>query len=221
MFIEFDKVSFQYNSSSQDIIQQLNLELTAADFTALVGPNGSGKTTIGKLAAGIIKPDQGNVLIQGQSADKMSLAEIGNKIGYLFQNPERQLFSSTVAEELSFVMEINDREHDFIDQKVDEMLELFALTNHRNSFPFELSQGEKQRLALAAIFINNPAYLILDEPTTGLDRKRKREFSALLETFKQRGTGMLLISHDHQFVTKHARRIIRIEEGRIVNDQIN
>ncbi len=220
MFIEFNKVYFRYNSVTQNIIQHLNLELTATEFTALMGPNGSGKTTLGKLAAGIIKPDQGKVYVRSQSTEKMSLAEIGNSIGYLFQNPERQLFSSTVAEELSLVMEIKDREQDFIERKVNEMLKLFDLIDYRGSFPFQLSQGEKQRLALAAIFINDPDYVILDEPTTGLDRERKREFSGLLETLKKRETGMLIISHDHQFVCRHASRIIRMEKGRIINDQV-
>ena len=195
------------------------ISLVLADgLTAVTGPNGSGKTTLGKLLAGILKPCSGVVEIFGTDTRKMSLGEIGRRVGYLFQEPERQIFAPTVAEELSFVFEIHGLPGDEIEARVDAILERFDLSRLRDSFPFTLSRGEKQRLALAAVLINRPDYLILDEPTTGLDVKRKAELLGLVREMLDDGVGMLIISHDRSFVHRHASRGIEIVGGEIFSD---
>ena len=219
-YVELSNVSFSYPRSKR-IIKNITLKLNRSQFTALVGPNGSGKTTLGKLAMGILKPSSGKVFICGKNSTEMTLGEIGKKIGYLFQNPQRQLFALTVAEDIAFSLEWNEHDKAETRRKVTNMLELFQLEHLRNSSPFNLSHGEKERLALAGIFVNHLDYFILDEPTMALDMERKQILSDILEKISSYGIGMLIISHDQDFVNQHADRIIKMSEGEIVYDSTN
>ena len=155
---------------------------------------------------------------QQQGYKGFELSEVGATIGYLFQEPERQLFAPTVWEEVSFVMEIKGVPKETIDIEVGRILKQFHLSELGEASPFLLSRGEKQRLALAAIMVNNPSFFILDEPTTGLDMERKDVLSGILNSLLERGTGMIIISHDHKFVAKHADRVIEISGGEVVYD---
>ncbi|MBA5942114.1 MAG: ABC transporter ATP-binding protein [Methanophagales archaeon] len=226
-YIELDNVSFSY-PRSRVIIKDITLQLVQNEFTALIGPNGGGKTTLGKLAIGILKPTSGKVFICGKDSTEMTLGEISRKIGYLFQNPQRQLFALTVAEDIAFSLEWNggDRAErrigigtgTEIERKVNNMLELFQLEHLRDASPFSLSHGEKERVALAGIFINQLDYFVLDEPTTGLDIERKKILDNILNKFRTHGIGILAISHDEDLVAQHADRIIEIADGEIVYD---
>lgn len=217
-YIELEHVSFHY-VQGKEIIKNVNIAFKQNEFTAIVGPNGSGKTTIGKLMMGILKPTSGNVFIYGEDSRNMTLGQIGKRVGYLFQNPERQIFAPTVKEEIAFPVEFKGHPKGEVDKKVEEILQFFHLDHLKDSFPFTLSHGEKQRVALAGIFINSLPYFILDEPTTGLDMERKKILSQILQKFKKQGIGMAVISHDLSFVYEHADRIIEISRGEIIGDR--
>ena len=212
-----DKVSFGYDQK-HIVVKNLDLTIDNRGLTAMTGKNGSGKTTIGKLLAGILKPRSGHVFISGEDTKNMSLGRIGEQVGYLFQDPERQIFAPTVSEELSFVMQLKGYQDKIIEEKVEEMLDMFKLSHLKESFPFYLSRGEKQRLALASVLINRPKFLILDEPTTALDIKRKAELLRILKALITQGVGVLAMSHDHKFVTGHATRVIEVVGGEIYHD---
>lgn len=216
-YIILENVEFSYPKQKK-IINNMSIEFYLNDFTAIVGPNGSGKTTLGKLMTGILKPQKGRVLLDNLDSSKMSLGAIGRKVGYLFQNPERQIFAPNVYEELAFPLELKGQDKKTIEKKVEEALTTFHLAHLTKSFPFILSQGEKQRLVLASIFINEPKFLVLDEPTTGLDIERKRNLSNILEALKEKGVGIVTISHDESFIKEHATRVIEIVGGEIVSD---
>ncbi|MFO8060788.1 MAG: ABC transporter ATP-binding protein, partial [Bacillota bacterium] len=168
-------VSYTYPAGDDRILRGINLQVAGDGVTAITGPNGSGKTTLGKIMAGIIKPAAGRAEIFGTDTREMSLGQIGQKIGYLFQEPERQIFAPTVEEELSFVLRVRGLPGAEIEDTVSQMLERFHLLGLRDRFPFLLSRGEKQRLALAAVLVNRPRFLVLDEPTTALDLRRQVE----------------------------------------------
>lgn len=215
--IHIEEVSFGYDQKEL-IIKDLSLKIRGGICTAIIGPNGGGKTTLGKLMAGILKPSKGRVLVAGMDTKDTELCRIGEKIGYLFQDPERQLFAPTVRDEIAFAMDLHGAPRSLIEAKAETILEQFQLKELERSFPFLLSRGEKQRLAIAAIMINNPPFFILDEPTTGLDLERKGILSSLVGDLLDRGVGMVVISHDLNFVKKHAWRVISIKGGEITYD---
>jgi energy-coupling factor transport system ATP-binding protein len=200
------------------ILKNINLDFPGKGFVSLTGPNGSGKTTLGKVITGILPFQTGEVVIEGQNLKSMALPQIGRKIGYLFQNPDKQIFAPTVLEELAFGMKFKNCSEEEIRKRTDEMLDIFDLRSIKDSTSYFLSQGEKQRLAIAAVLLNDPEFLILDEPTTGLDVKRKEDLSTYLDRIMDK-VGILMISHDNAFINRHSDRIIKLVEGRVVYDK--
>jgi energy-coupling factor transport system ATP-binding protein len=216
-FIKVENLYFKYKKN--DTLKDINLTLDNSQFVSMIGSNGSGKTTLGKLITGILKPYKGNIYVDNKNVSDLRLADIGKKIGYLFQNPSRQIFATDVYDELTFAMKFNKVDKKVIDEKVEKIIEDFDLNKIRDSKCHTLSQGEKQRLALGTLLLNDPEYLILDEPTTGLDMKRKENLSNILNHINSQGVGILMISHDMEFVKKHSNRIIELNDGRIVDDK--
>jgi len=213
-FIVIKGLDFYLDSKA--ILKNINLTIDSRQFISIRGANGCGKTTLSKLIMGIYPYSKGSIKIEDREVSEMSLSEIGRKIGYLFQNPEKQIFTSTVLEELSFIYKYReDIDKSRKEKEIDEILDTFDIRNLKNKSTFFLSQGEKQRVALASVLLNKPKYLILDEPTTGLDYKRKEMLSEILDKYKNK-IGVLLISHDYNFVKKHSQKIISLEGGCIV-----
>lgn len=213
-YIQLEHVSFSWPGGVQ-VLKDINLDIKKHDTLALMGPNGSGKTTLGKLIIGLLAPSAGRVLLWGEDAAKYSLASRGRRIGYVFQNPEGQFFASTVSEEIGFALKLRGMSPEDAQQRVAEMLTLFELEEFAETFPFNLSQGEKQRLALAAIFALKPEFLILDEPFTGLDWLRKQRLLAVLEEVRNAGVGYLLISHDRE-CAQLCSRVLQLEGGELL-----
>lgn len=210
-------VNFSYEKN-KNVFDNISLDIFAEEITALIGDNGSGKTTLGKLMLGMLKPNDGLIKILGKDSTLLNLGEIGKDIGYLYQNPGKQLFTTSVSEELAFVLNFKGCEKEYIEKKVNDTLELFHLTHLKDEIPFFLSGGEKQRLAIASILINKPRYIVLDEPTTSLDIERKDILSNILEKLKDDKIGVLIISHDKPFVNRHSDRVIELSKGEIKND---
>lgn len=207
--IRLSKVSFKYKKAS--VLDQIDLTLKGDECTVIVGSNGSGKTTLGKLVMGILKPDTGGVFYDDEPIQDKSLSYLGGRIGYLFQNPSQQIFALTVMEELSFASRMNGMSEEVISNRLDEVVTLFHLEEIIDGKCHLLSQGEKQRVALATIFMRRPEYIILDEPTTSLDRVRKEALMSILTDIKSQGVGMLIISHDKTFVDKLSDRTMNME----------
>ena len=214
-FWALEEISFGYEGAAGEVFSGVSLSIPRGQAVGLVGPNGSGKTTLGKILVGLLTPSSGRVLLEGEDVAKMPLARVGARVGYVFQNPERQFFTASVAEEVAFGLRFRDGSGSGVAGRVEEMLDYFDLSHRREAFPFNLSRGEKQRLALASILVLEPAYVILDEPTTGLDPGRKERFCLLLERVRARGTGYLLISHDRELISQMTNRRLVMEGGRV------
>ncbi len=217
-YIELRDVTFFYPQEKKPVLSEVNLTIEKKGITALSGSNGSGKTTLTKVMIGVCKPCKGDVYLDGRSIKDYTLAEIGRRIGYVFQNPEMQLFCSTVAEEVGFGLSNRGCAPESVKGKVDFYLDYFDLTAYKNTFPLHLSQGEKQRIAIAAVLANEADFLILDEPTTGLDDCRKKRLEDYLKKTALLGKGVLLISHDESFVNSLAQKVVTIEKGQIISD---
>lgn len=218
MFLELREVSFNYPGKSKPALDGVNLDFEKNEITAVVGPNGSGKTTLTKLMIGIIQPDSGEVYLNLRPLKEYSLAQIGCRIGYVFQNPGQQLFCTSVAEEIGFGLKQLGEEPGKIKERVEFYLDYFELAAYRNVFPLHLSYGEKQRVAIAAVLANKPDFFILDEPTVGLDVYRKNLLEDYLKKVVQLGRGMIIVSHDLDFVKRMAARVVSLENGRVQED---
>lgn len=217
-YIEIKNLSFKY-ARGRRVFKDLSLNINKDESTIITGKNGSGKTTLTKLIIGILKAQSGNIKIFGQDTQDLSLGEIGEKIGYVFQYPERQLFAQSVVEELTFPLILKGHKKSKVYEKADKLMSIFYLEEVRDSYPFQLSYGEKRRLAIASVLMNDPEYLILDEPTSSLDGKMVDVLSDILRGLREKNIGFLIISHDKDFVKKHGERIINIEGGMITRDE--
>lgn len=205
--IVLENITYQYPGAKVPVIRQLSAEFPSAAITAITGPNGCGKTTLSKLLVGILRPGAGRISVDGTDIAPLDLFQIGQKVGYLFQNPEHQLFCETVYKEIAYGLNNLGFPPDKTAQTVEQYLQWFHLEALRADFPGNLSRGEKQRVALSAVLSMGTRYLILDEPTTGLDLRSRRQLGALLVQIRdQMSCGILLISHERQFINTYADR---------------
>lgn len=179
------------------LIDDFSAEFRQDKVTALTGKNGAGKTTLSRIIMGILKPVSGEIFLGDRLLNDLTLAQRGRMIGYVMQNPARQIFSATVEEEMRYGLENLGLSEDEIQSRTDIYLDHFGLDDKRQAFPFRLSHGEKQRLVLAAVLAMKPEYLILDEPTASLDLKRRRILGQLLQSLD---CGVMVISHDDEFI---------------------
>jgi len=183
--------------------------------TALLGRNGSGKTTLGKLAAGILKPNSGRVTYDGQDISGLPPGKIGRMAGYLFQDPARQIFAPYPLEEIAFPLELRGMPKPEAEEITRRLIREFELEDITGNATYTLSRGEKQRLAIAGMMACEPRYLILDEPTTGLDRRGRDILTETLRRLMERGVGMLLMTHDRGFAQGLGADLRFMEGGRL------
>lgn len=218
-FFEIKQVSFSYPKHNERVLTDISMDFDQNEITAIVGSNGSGKTTLTKLMIGVLQPTTGEIHLDGRPIAGYSLGEIGRRIGYVFQNPNLQLFCRTVAEELGFGLTNRGYKPEIVEERVQFFLNYFELKEYGDVFPLHLSQGEKQRLAIAAVLANDPLFMILDEPTIGLDAYRKKLLEDYLKKTARSGKGMILVSHDNAFINKVVQRVVTLENGQIKWDR--
>jgi len=212
MTIEARNLTFEYPKTGF-CLSGINFSMGAGEIVALTGSNGSGKTTLGKLLCGLLKPQSGTVLFDGEDTAKWSLGRRGQRIGYLFQEPARQLFAPTALEDLTFTQVLRGISQERAEERALALLarfELDSLAAERSMLT--LSRGEQQRLAICGLLLNKPDALVLDEPTTGLDARRREILAGTIRECLAGGVSVLLISHDAEFVRRNARREVKMEE---------
>lgn len=206
---------FAYNG--KPILQGINLQIAPGELVALMGRNGSGKTTMLKCVVGLLKPERGRITMEGESLIGRDTADISQDVGYLPQDPGDLLFADSVGEELIITL----RNHDLVDHPPippDELLARFDLEKLKTSYPRDLSAGQRQRVALGAVTVTKPRLLLLDEPTRGLDYEAKRELVKLLREWQAEGTSIVLVTHDVELVAEAADRVVLMSEGEIIAD---
>ena len=211
MKIETVNLTFQY-PNTKFRLGGVNFSMEAGECVALTGPNGSGKTTLGKLLCGLLKLRSGAVLFDGEDTANWSLGRRGQRIGYLFQEPARQLFAPTVLEDLIFTQILQGVSQQEAGARAMELLARFELDALAGRGTLTLSRGEQQRLAICGLLLNKPGALVLDEPTTGLDARRRDILAGAMRECLNDGVSVLLISHDKAFVKASAQREVRMED---------
>ncbi|MFZ2360234.1 MAG: ABC transporter ATP-binding protein, partial [Anaerolineae bacterium] len=216
--VSVEGVSFSYDG--HEALRNVSLALRPGEVVALMGRNGSGKSTLLKLLAGLSKPARGSVslALAGRQLDtrSASLDEIVRVVGYVPQNPGALLFKDTVLEELAFTRQGHKLPPDPAADRA--LLARLGLAEQAERYPRDLSSGQRQRVALAAILVAEPQVLLLDEPTRGLDYQQKEALTAILLDLRRQGRAVLLATHDVELVARSADRVVLLGEGAVVVD---
>lgn len=212
--ITLEHLSFAYDPG-QPVLRDLDLTIAAGEFVALVGANGSGKTTLAKHLIGLLRPSRGRLLIQGQDSARQSVGALARQVGFLFQNPERQIFSATVTDEIAFGPRNLGLPADVIGRRVAQALARFDLTELAAQPPAVLSFTQRRRVTLAAVAALETAILVLDEPTVGLDAEARAGLLAWLHECHAQGVTLVLVTHDLALVAGHAQRVLVLQDGRL------
>ena len=210
--LEFSNVGFSYNETAN--VHDLNVKVHKGDFISIIGSNGAGKSTFSKLTNGLLKPSVGDVLVLGENTKKQKVSALAKHIGFLFQNPDRQICCSTVREEIAFSLRNNGIAEDEIKIRVEKTLNEFGFDG--DTEPFNMSRGQRQRLCLACLIALNPEILILDEPTTGLDYRECMEVMSRIRELNENGTTVIMVCHDMEVVLDFAKTIIVMNRGEIL-----
>ncbi|MCL1827873.1 MAG: energy-coupling factor ABC transporter ATP-binding protein [Oscillospiraceae bacterium] len=205
--IMIENVTYRYPGSAKPVLSGFSAYFDRGEIVAVRGKNGIGKTTLTKLLTGMLRPQTGRILINGADISGMDLFEIGQKIGYVFQNPNRQLFRDTVYNETAYGLKNMGLNNEQTERRATRYLDYFGLASYRDDYPGKLSFGEKQRLALAAVLALGTDYLVLDEPTAGLDVYRRRELGDMLKNLRRdTDCGVVFVSHEADFIARTADR---------------
>ena len=212
--ISFKNVSFSYNHTAN--IENVNVDINKGDFVAIIGSNGAGKSTFSKLCNGLLKPSNGNVCVMGKNTKKVKTFALAKNIGFLFQNPDRQICCSTVKDEIQFSLKRIGLSEEEINNRTEETLNSFGFDPEAE--PFNLSRGQRQRLCLASLIALKSDILILDEPTTGLDYKECMELMEKIQKLNQEGTTVIMVCHDMEIVLDFANRILVMTDGHLIAD---
>lgn len=217
-FLSTENLEYVYPLQETRALQGINLNIDQGEFVALLGQNGSGKTTLAKHFNGLLKPSSGRVLVQGKPTQAYSHRDLAQKVGYIFQNPDHQIFARTVEEEVGFGLKVLGLVPDIIRQRVAAALEVVELFGYEKQIPFTLTKGERQRVAVASVLAVQPQVIILDEPTTGLDYKHQRRMMDLLRELNQKGHTIIIITHSMWVAAEYAARTIVLKEGAVILD---
>jgi len=220
--IEFIDVVKSYSVGNK-ALQGVSMQIEDGEFVFLVGPSGSGKSTIIKLITGELRPTSGSVHVHGYSLERIRKREVPylrRTVGVVFQD-FRLINTKTVYENVAFAMRVVGADEKEIKERVPYVLDLVGLDSKSRRHPGELSGGEQQRLAIARALVNNPSTIIADEPTGNLDPARSLEIMTLLQEINNLGTTVLVVTHDMGLMEKFARRVITIDEGLVISDEMD
>jgi energy-coupling factor transport system ATP-binding protein len=199
-------------------LRGVTLSIEQGAFVAVIGQNGAGKTTLVKHFNGLLKPTRGRVWIHGRDTTRQSIGQLSRSVGYVFQNPDHQIFQPTTREEIEFGPRNLGLALHTVQERSDEALELFGLTRHADRPPALLGFGLRRKVSIAAVYAMRPQILILDEPTAGLDWSSTLEVIHLLQDLCQAGHTILLVTHDMRVAAEFAPRILVLHNGHILFD---
>jgi len=217
--IDVKDVHFSYQNGIE-ALKGVSLTIKDGEFIAIMGQNGAGKTTLVKHFNGLLKPTKGQVLVDDVDTTKTSIAKLSKDVGFVFQNPDSQLFSETVEDEIAFALKNFGYEAEIIEKRITWALNLLSLTQYRKTSPFMLSGGERKRVALASVLAWDPKTLILDEPTIGQDYEQKEKLRQFIMQMRTQQKTIIAVTHDVEFVAECNPRVLLMREGKVIADGI-
>ncbi|MEW6186273.1 MAG: energy-coupling factor transporter ATPase [Thermodesulfobacteriota bacterium] len=216
--LQAEGLEYQYPLQEERALKGIHLGLREGEFVALLGQNGSGKTTLAKHCNGLLYPGSGRMLVQGKPTTEYRRKDLAREVGYVFQNPDHQIFARTVEEEVGFGLKVMGLDQKTIRERMAEALEVVELEGYEKKLPFTLTKGERQRVAVASVLAVRPRLIILDEPTTGLDYLHQRRMMNLLRLLNQKGHTIIIITHSMWVAAEYARRTVVLKDGKIILD---
>jgi len=199
-------------------LRNINLKIFKGELVGIMGKNGAGKTTLIRTFNGLIRPTNGNIYINGENIKSKTTGTLSQKVGIIFQNPQHQVFSNTVEEEIKYSLKSLNLSKEENQIKTDEILKKFDLDKYRERSPLSLSGGETKKLAVASIFCRDPDILVFDEPTLGQDAKEIRFFIDLIKNEMNLGKTIVIITHNIEFAMEYIPRTILMADGNIIAD---
>ncbi|HEX6452734.1 MAG TPA: cell division ATP-binding protein FtsE [Trebonia sp.] len=220
--INFDNVSKTYSSQNRAALENVNLSIDKGEFVFLVGPSGSGKSTFLRLILREERPSGGRIHVAGRDLARLNnwkVPHMRRRIGCVFQD-FRLLPNKNVYQNVAFALEVIGKPRRFIRRVVPEVIDLVGLEGKHNRMPDELSGGEQQRVAVARAFVNRPMILLADEPTGNIDPATSIGIMKVLDRINRTGTTVVMATHDAAIVDSMRKRVIELEYGKIVRDQV-
>jgi energy-coupling factor transport system ATP-binding protein len=215
--LEVQDVVHQY-PNGVEALRGVSLRFTPGEAVAILGQNGSGKTTLVKHFNGLLRPDRGEVRIDGRSTTSARVDELAATVGFVFQNPDDQLFERTVEREASFGPRNLGRDKATTRDMVERGLEAVGLTDVKATNPYDLDLSRRKLVSLASVLAMNPAILVLDEPTTGQDPVGTARVGAVVRGMRDAGRTVIAITHDMEFAATHFDRVVIMREGKVIAD---
>jgi energy-coupling factor transport system ATP-binding protein len=215
--IETHDVQYTYPNGFE-ALKGVSLTIETGEFVAIMGENGAGKTTLIKHFNGLMKPTRGSVLVDGRDTKKVTVATLSRDVGLVFQNPDHQLFSETVEDEIAFGLRNFGFDDKTIERRVDWSSNLLNISQYRKTSPFILSGGERKRVALASVLSWDPKIVVLDEPTIGQDYLQKERLRQFIIQLNTQGKTVVIVTHDVEFVADCKPRVVLMSKGRILAD---
>jgi energy-coupling factor transporter ATPase len=222
--VEIRDLSYSYPGLNKPALLNLNLTIEKGDFIILTGPSGCGKTTLCRCLNGLIPHFysgdlKGDVIVTGLSVKDNPTSKIAQQVGFVFQNPENQLFALSVEKDVAFGLENLAFPRNEIRKRVDQVLDIMGITNLREKAPYELSGGQQQRVAIACILSMSPELMILDEPTSFLDPVAARNLFEIIDSLnKELGLTIILVEHRLDLLCTYANRVIIMDDGKVKAD---
>jgi len=204
--------------NGNEALKGINLAITSGMTVALVGRNGSGKTTLAKHFNSLLKPTSGRVLVEGIDASSQSASEMARKVGYIFQNPEDQIFGSSILEEVTFGPKNLAMDKEQIEFNAMKALAMVGLQSSVSEHPYNLNYGQRKMLCLASVLAMDPRIIVMDEPNAGQDYHGLCLLGLIINQLKEKGKTIIVISHDMEFIARHCERTILMSDGEIAKD---
>jgi energy-coupling factor transport system ATP-binding protein len=217
--IETNNLCYSYDKGSS-VLNNINIKIRKGEFIALIGKNGAGKTTFSKHINGLLKPTSGEIFINGKDTLKAKISELSKDIGYVFQNPDHQIFAASVKDEIEYGLKAYGYSEQERKEQVKKVLKFVGMENSEERHPFSLGKGERQKLAVSTILAMTPQILVIDEPTTGQDWEGTQKMMSLLKELHVNGHTIITITHDMRLAAEYADRVIVFAAGQVVLDDI-
>lgn len=215
VIVSIENLTFRYDNGIT-ALKGIDLEIRKGDFVAIVGKNGSGKTTLAKHINRLLEPSSGRVFLAGEDVKKLKRSSIGRRVGYVFQNPDHQIFSETVYDEVAFAPGNFNFSESEIKERVERALKIVGLEGHEQADPFMLTRGEREKVAVASVLAVTPEIIILDEPTTGLDFVEVKNTMEMLNELNRNGKTIIIITHNMNIVAEYAKKVIAMKDGSVI-----